>query len=99
MKNIIMDRGDTLSFTATFDNVETLDEATFAVKASKDAATDIVSLEIGDGITKVEDGVYKIRLDPTDTAELAPGRYWYKFRVGIDDDVYTVLKGVLTLED
>lgn len=91
-----MVRGDTFEFTATFDDLAAdLSSAVFTIK---NGSTNLVQLTIGDGITKVGDGVYDVKMAPADTATKSPGRYPYDFEVTTDSgDVHTILIGWITI--
>lgn len=91
-----MVRGDTFEFTATFDDLAAdLSAAVFTVK---NGSSNLVQLTIGDGITKVGDGVYDVKMDPADTASKSPGRYPYDFEVTTSDgEVSTILIGWITI--
>lgn len=97
-KNISMVRGDTLMFGLEFDDLEQdLDSAYFTVRKSYQGKV-IFQKSLGDGITKTETGKYSVRIAPEDTASLDAGKYYYDLPVGVADDVYTILIGVLTIE-
>lgn len=97
-KNINMFRGDTLSFGMEIEGLnQDLDSAYFTVKANY-ADEPLVQKSLGDGITKVETGVYRIRVAPEDTADVAAGKYFYDFEIGANGDVFTILNGILEIE-
>lgn len=91
-----MVRGDTFEFTATFDDLAAdLSSAVFTIK---NGSNNLVQLTIGDGITKVDDGIYDVKMAPADTASKSPGRYPYDFEVTTSDgEVYTILIGWITI--
>ena len=95
--NLIMVRGDTLAFDAIFYDVDSIDAAYFTVRTKADVKK--VQKSIGEGITKIEDGHYRVRVAPEDTEDLDPGKYNYDFEVTLGDDVYTILIGQLTIEE
>lgn len=101
-KYITMVKGDTLSF-----GVELMDEsgspvditnAVFIAKKNYTDDTPIFEKTLGSGITKVTDGVYSVRVAPTDTASAEAGRYYYQFKVIKTNDVYTIMRGIIELE-
>lgn len=104
--NISMVRGDTLAFGIELyeegENDELvaftqdLDSAYFTCTKTFDDNVFQKSLE--DGITKLEDGQYVVRIAPEDTENLEPGKYFYDFEVGVNSDKFTILKGVLEIE-
>ena len=100
-KNITMVRGDTLSF-----NVEVTDangeiiEIDSAYFTCKKLATDDVNVfkkALGAGITQDEVGL-TVRVAPEDTRNVSAGQYFYDMQIGIGSDIYTILKGVLEIE-
>ncbi len=100
-QNILMVRGDTLAF-----NVEILDEDgqvvlvdTAEMVCKKKPLDDeaVFRKTLNNGIQQ-SDGLLTVRVAPSDTSEADAGRYFYDLRVGIDHDVYTLMIGILTIE-
>ena len=97
-QNIMMVRGDTLSFGMEIDGLDQdLDTAFFTVKSNKN---DEIAFQksLDDGITKQETGKYVIRVAPEDTRDLEKGFYYYDLQISVNSDVFTVLHGVIGLE-
>lgn len=108
-ENITLVRGDTLAFaveltvanedapgiTAPLD--QDLDECTFSV--SKDYFNTETAFEksLGNGIEQADTGKYRVRIAPQDTAGLQPGNYYYDFRIGLNGDCFTLLKGAFII--
>ena len=103
-KYITMTRGDTLSF-----GIELLDEndeafttnlasAFFTCKHNHTDATNIFRKSLGNGITRTGTGQYVVRVAPNDTKDVEAGKYFYDLQIGINSDVFTILKGVLEIE-
>lgn len=99
---ITMVKGDTLSFGISIidNNGEPLDVdgATFVAKKNYNDVSAVFEKTLSDGITRLDAGVYSVRVAPADTADNEAGRYYYGFRVMIGNDVYTLMRGVLELE-
>ena len=97
-------RGDTIALgVELYDEdgellTDDLDEAYFSCKQNPEGNTYVFQKTLGSGITKASTGVYKIRVAPEDTNNLSVGTYYYDFEAHIDDDVYTMAKGKLKLE-
>ena len=100
-KNITMVRGDTLSF-----NVEVTDangdliEVDSAYFTCKKLATDDVNVfkkALGSGISML-DNCYVVRVAPEDTRNVSAGQYFYDMQIGVGEDIFTILKGVLEIE-
>lgn len=91
-----MVRGDTFEFTMTFDGLAAdLSSAYFTIN---NGMSNLVQLSIGNGITKIGDGVYDVKMSPADTATKSPGRYHYDCEVTTaDGEVYTILIGWITI--
>ena len=53
---------------------------------------------LDDGITKQGTGVYLVRISPEDTQEIDAGEYYYDLVIGVNGDVFTILKGILVIE-
>lgn len=98
-ENITMVRGDTLSFGLEIDGLNgvDLDSAFMTCKEVPTANTFIFQKTLGDGITKVSSGKYVVRVAPEDTADALAGMYWYDCRIGVGEDVFTIMRGVLEL--
>ena len=96
--NLIMTKGDTMSFGLQFINqpVE-LSEAFFSVKRNYDDADYVFQKTLGNGISKISDNQYEVRVAPEDTDDLDAGYYYYDFQVGANGDKFTFLRGMLTL--
>lgn len=102
--NMTAVRGDTIAFGTEIgdENGELItDDLTAAYFSCKENATDteyVFQKTLGNGIVKSSTGKYTVRVAPEDTKDLEPGVYYYDFQIEIDGDVYTPLKGKLTLE-
>lgn len=95
---IRMPRGDTLSFGLEFEGLDQdLDTAYFTCRKSFTEAA-VFQKSIGHGITKQETGKYVVRVAPEDTKDLEAGKYYYDLEISANGDVFTILKGVLELE-
>lgn len=101
-KYITMVKGDTLSF-----GIELADEtgapvditdAVFIARKTYNATASVFEKTLGNGITKVDDGIYSVRVAPEDTADNDAGRYYYQFKVMKNSDVYTIMRGIIELE-
>ena len=100
--NITMVKGNTVSF-----NIEVMDgngdpmmmdSASFACKKDPAGLITIFEKTLGNGIVQDEDGLITVRIAPEDTAETDAGRYYYEFRLGTGDDVFTILIGIFDIE-
>lgn len=102
--NLEMTRGDTLSFGMEIYKIgKELDTAHFTCKNNYDDDTSVFQKTLGHGITldkHDEDGnyFYKVRIDPADTKDLLDKKYYYDIQIGVNQDVFTIAKGILTIE-
>lgn len=100
--NMKMVRGDTLSFAIqyTFDEktIQDLDTCYFSCKKNSDDEEYIFQKSLNDGISKVADGQYRIRIAPEDTEDIEVGNYFYDLEIGLNGDKFTVLNGILRIE-
>lgn len=97
---ITMSRGNTLSFGIEIEDLEQdLSGAYFSCKADLDDDEYIFNKTLGDGITKVATGQYIVRVAPADTLNIEPKEYFYALRLEANGDAFTVLKGILVIED
>lgn len=101
-KYITMVKGDTLSFGVVLEDDTgspvNITGAVFVARKSYSATTSVFEKTLGNGITKVEDGIYSVRVAPEDTADNDAGRYYYQFKVMKNSDVYTIMRGIIELE-
>ena len=101
-KYITMVKGDTLAFGVEIEDENgspvNITDAVFIAKKTYNALTSVFEVSLGDGITKIADGVYSVRVAPEDTADNEPGRYFYQFKVMKNTDVYTIMRGIIELE-
>ena len=96
--NLTMVRGDTLSFGLELVNAEQdIDAAYFTCKASWSTDEFLFQKTMDDGIETEDTGKYRIRVAPDDTFYLDPATYYYDFEIQINGDVFTLLRGALTL--
>lgn len=100
-KNITMVRGDTLSFnvevTDSDGEIIEVDSAYFTCKKISTDDSNIFKKALGAGITQNEDGI-TVRVAPEDTRNVNAGQYFYDMQLGVGEDIFTILKGVLEIE-
>ena len=103
-KYITMNKGDTLAFGVIIEDQNgaplDVDTMSFVARKNYDDTMAIFEKTIGDGIERDSEGTYKVRVSPYDTDRdgVAVGLYYYSLRCGLNDDVYTVIKGVLEID-
>lgn len=100
-QNIEITRGDTASFNLQFvdfagDLEHDVQDMFLTVKEDINGSV-LFQKSLGNGISKVIDNVYVVRIAPEDTEDLNLGYYYYDFEVKINDDVFTLLKGVMQI--
>ena len=99
---ITMNKGDTLAFGVAVEdqNGEPLDVDTmyFVARKNYNDVSAVFEKSIDDGIERKAQGLYTVRVSPADTASADVGLYYYSLRCGLDNDVYTVIKGVLEID-
>ncbi len=97
-ENLKMIRGDTLAFGFEVDGVTEVDAVYFSVKKTKYEDEYILQKTLNNGVEKVEDGKYSVRVAPSDTHNLETGIYYYDLQIGVNGDIFTVLYGNLKIE-
>ena len=109
-ENITIVRGDTLAFGVELytvdeenDALETLlnqdlDTCYFSVRKDYANTAYVLQKSLGNGIEKVETGKYRVRIAPEDTASLEAGNYYYDLEIGLNNDIFTVIKGSFIVE-
>ena len=92
-------QGDQFSFTVTFTNlIEDLTTFNLGVKLDYNTQM-LIQKSLGNGITKIATGKYKIDFTPEETAALQPNYYVYDLRMTLEDIVYTPLYGYLIIQE
>lgn len=97
-ENIEMIRGDTLAFGIELDGVTDVDAVYFSVKKTKHDDEYVFIKSLNNGIAKIEDGKYSVRVAPSDTHNLEVGTYYYDLQIKANGDIFTVLYGNLLIE-
>ena len=103
-RNITMVRGDTLAFGVQLDGLtQQLDSAFFSCKIDPEEIEYVFQKSLRNGIELVEIGedaiYYRFRVAPEDTYDLNEGKYYYDAQIGVNGDIFTILKGVLVIQD
>lgn len=100
-QNITMVKGDTLAFNVqVFDeNFEpmTVDSAFMTCKKRPNSTDKVFQKSLTNGIIQ-SDGLISVRVAPEDTQEADAGQYFYDLQIGLGQDRYTILIGILSLE-
>lgn len=101
--NLEITKGDTLSFGIKLYKInQPLDVARFTCKTNFEDTENIFQKSIDNGITldhvEGEDYYYKVRIAPEDTEDLELGKYYYDLQIEINGDVFTIMKGIFTLD-
>ena len=99
--NITMTKGDSVSFNVipqdSEGNIVSVDSAYFTCKKLRTDATTVFQKSLNAGILQDETGL-TVRIAPQDTLNVEAGLYFYDCQLGVGDDVFTVLKGIFTIE-
>ena len=98
-QNLSMVRGDTLSFDVRLSDLDgaTISSLYFTVKKKASDEVFIFQKSMANGITKVDDTTYRVRVAPEDTSGVTAGKYAYDLQIGVGTDIYTLLRGSLTI--
>jgi len=102
--NLEITKGDTLSFGVKIYGIgQALDLAYFTCKTNYDDDTPKFQKSLNNGITLVDSDAqgnytYMVRVAPEDTENLELGKYYYDLQIEINGDVFTILKGVFTID-
>lgn len=92
-------RGATFSFIVTFKNLnQDVASMTFGLKEDYDK-TMLIEKTLGDGITKIDTGKYKVNFSYTDIIGLEAGMYVYDLRYTIGDTPSIPLSGYVIVQD
>lgn len=104
-KNILLVKGDTYSSTFEINDLnQELDTAIFNVKEGLNNEDEIlICKSLEDGISVVGENNdlskinYVVRLAPEDTKDLQSGIYYYELKIGVNSDIFTIMKGEFIL--
>lgn len=99
-------RGDTFSTCFIIENInQDLTSANFTCKDTLNDEADVLfSKSLDNGISLIEyieeDDIrkYAVRVAPEDTEDLQSGTYYYDLEIGINGDVFTIMKGKFIIE-
>jgi hypothetical protein len=100
-QNITMVKGDTLSFNIQImdENGEPMEVDSVYMTCKKIPTSDdkVFQKSLEEGISQA-DGMLTVRVSPADTQEADAGEYFYDVQIGAGDDIFTIMIGILTLE-
>lgn len=93
-------QGDEFSFTITFKNLQE-DLTTFRMGVKKEYTDTSMLIEksLGNGISKISTGKYRVDFTPNETGVLEPDFYVYDLRMTIGSTVFTPLYGYLNIQE
>lgn len=99
-------KGDTFSSALVIENLEQdLDTAYFTCRDSLNDNSEVLFVKsLDNGITEVEYDAendirkYAIRVAPEDTENLQSGTYYYDLELGVNSDIFTIMKGRFIIE-
>lgn len=93
-------QGDEFSFTVTFKNLQE-DLTTFVMGVKRDYtdSTMLIQKSLGNGISKIDTGKYRVDFLPSETALLSPNFYVYDLRLSIGTTIFTPLYGYLNIQE
>lgn len=104
-KNFEVIRGDTLAFSVEIgfdEKPNDLKEIVFTAKRNADDGN-VFQKRLNQGIEKVATVgnklYYRIRVSPFDTIKLEAGFYHYDLEIHINSDIFTILNGLLIVEN
>lgn len=96
--NLTMIRGDTLAFAVEIGGLDQdLETAYMSCKADPTDENYLFQKSLNAGISKVETGKYRVRVAPADTKDLESGTYRYDLQIGVNGDIFTILRGKLKI--
>ena len=100
LKVFSVKRGSTFSFIVTFKNLnQDVTTMNFGVKEEYSDQSMLINKSLGNGITKIETGKYKVDFSTTDILLLDAGMYVYDLRYTIGDTPSIPLSGYIVVND
>lgn len=99
-------KGDTFSSAMVIENLgQALDTAYFTCRENlNDDSEALFVKSLNNGITQVEYDEendirkYAVRIAPADTSEIQSGTYYYDLEIGVNGDIFTIMKGKFIIE-
>lgn len=92
-------RGSQFSFIVTFKNLnQDVSSMNFGIKADYDKPM-LIEKELGDGITKIQTGKYKVEFSTSDIISLDAGMYVFDLRYTIGSTPSIPLSGYIVVAD
>ena len=95
--NLSMVKGDTLAFGFEVEGVDDLENAFFSCKANRGDDVYIFQQSLGNGIYKIDNGKYGVRVPPAATKGIEAGNYYYDLQIQVNLDIFTVFIGTLEI--
>lgn len=100
LKVFSVKRGSTFSFIITFKNLnQDVTTMNFGVKEDYTDESLVINKTIGDGITKIGTGKYKVDFSTSDILLFEAGMYVYDLRYTIGDTPNIPLSGYIVVND
>lgn len=104
--NIRHVKGDTYSSALTIENLgQDLDSVYFTCRDNLNNDSEVLfESSLNDGVSLVdyddENDVrkYAIRIEPSKTKNLQSGAYYYDLEIGVNSDIFTIMKGKFVIE-
>ena len=69
------------------------------IKEDYDDAEMLITKSLGNGITKLQTGKYRVDFTPAETGQLEPDQYVYDLRFTLGNTVFTPLSGYINIEE
>ena len=99
-------KGDTFSCAFTIEDLgQDIETAKFTCRDSlNDNSNVLFQKTLGSGISLVETDnendikKYAVRVAPNDTKNLQAGTYYYDLEIGVNSDIFTIMKGRFIIE-
>lgn len=99
IKDIILTKGDTFSFAIEFEGLDQeLTNIYFSCKEETSSRVYIFQKSLNNGVTKINNSTYRVRVAPEDTKNIESGSYFYDLQISANGDVFTILKGKFIVE-
>ena len=102
IENIYLIKGDSFTFDiilSELQNYENVNSIFFSVKKTKSDQNYTFQKSLIDGIISIDTLKYRVCIDPQDSELLECGEYYYDLEIGINNDIYTVMMGILHITE
>lgn len=102
VENLYLVKGDSFTFDiilSELENYENVNSIFFSVKKTKIDQNYTFQKSLTNGIISIDTLKYRVCIEPQDSELLECGEYYYDLEIGINNDIYTIMMGILHITE